>query len=43
MCVVVGDRKVPALLGALRARVATDLVIDEATAARLLERANLPA
>jgi len=42
MCVVVGDRKVPALLGALRARVATDLVIDEATAARLLERANLP-
>jgi deoxyribonucleoside regulator len=43
MCVVVGDRKVPALLGALRARVATDLVIDEATATRLLERANLPA
>lgn len=40
MCVVVGDRKVPALLGALRARVATDLVIDETTAGRLLERAT---
>lgn len=39
LCVVVGDRKVPALLGALRARVATDLVIDEPTAGRLLERA----
>ena len=42
LCVVVGDRKVPALLGALRARVATDLVIDEPTAARLLERAAAP-
>lgn len=39
LCVVVGDRKVPALLGALRARVATDLVIDEPTAGRLLDRA----
>lgn len=40
VCVVAGDRKVPATLGALRARVATDLVIDETTAARLLERGN---
>ena len=39
VCVVVGDRKVPALLGALRARVATDLVLDETTAGHLLERA----
>lgn len=38
VCVVAGDRKVPALLGALRARVATDLIIDETTAARLLEQ-----
>lgn len=42
MCVVVGERKVPALMGALRARVVTDLVIDEPTARRLLERANAP-
>lgn len=39
VCVVVGERKVPALLGALRARVATDLVLDETTARSLLERA----
>ncbi|MBK5248285.1 MAG: transcriptional regulator [Actinomycetales bacterium] len=40
VCVVVGDRKVPAVLGALRARVATDLIIDETTASRLLELAR---
>lgn len=40
VCVVAGDRKVPALLGALRARVATDLIIDETTAARLLEQTS---
>lgn len=40
ICVVVGERKVPALLGALRARVATDLVLDETTASVLLERAT---
>lgn len=40
LCVVVGERKVPALLGALRARVATDLVLDESTAAALLTRAE---
>lgn len=40
LCVVVGERKIPALLGALRARVATDLVIDEQTAAGLLDRAT---
>ncbi len=40
VCVVVGERKVPAVLGALRARVVTDLVIDEPTARALLERAT---
>lgn len=40
LCVVVGDRKVPAVLGALRARVATDLVIDELTARHLLVAAE---
>lgn len=40
MCVVVGDKKVPALLGALRARVATDLIIDETTAGHLLAYAT---
>jgi len=38
VCVAVGPAKVPALLGALRARVATDLVTDESTARLLLER-----
>lgn len=43
VCVVAGDRKVPAVLGALRARVATDLIIDETTADRLLaHRARSP-
>lgn len=36
-CVVAGAAKVTATRGALRARVATDLVIDEATARALLE------
>lgn len=38
VCVVAGDRKVPAVLGALRAGVVTDLIIDETTAAALLTR-----
>lgn len=38
IAVAAGDYKVPALVGALRARVATDLVIDEPTARLLLER-----
>nr|WP_246464987.1 sugar-binding domain-containing protein [Ruania alkalisoli] len=38
VCVAVGEAKVPALLGALRARVATDLIIDETTARSLLDR-----
>lgn len=37
LCVVVGEHKVPALLGALSAGVATDLVIDQRTAGALLE------
>lgn len=36
MCVVVGEHKVPALVGALSAGVVTDLVIDARTAAALL-------
>lgn len=40
VCVVAGERKVPAVLGALRARVMTDLIIDETTAARLLSHHN---
>lgn len=36
VCVVAGEQKVPAVLGALRARVMTDLIIDEATASELL-------
>ena len=38
LCVVAGPAKVVPLLGALRARVATDLVIDDTTARALLER-----
>ncbi|SED56293.1 sugar-binding transcriptional regulator [Ruania alba] len=38
VCVAVGEAKVPALLGALRARVATDVILDETTARALLER-----
>lgn len=40
VCVAVGAAKVPALLGAMRARVATDLVTDESTARLLLERSR---
>ncbi|GAB97971.1 DNA-binding transcriptional regulator LsrR (DeoR family) [Kineosphaera limosa] len=36
LCVVVGEHKVPALLGALSAGVATDLVLDQRTASALL-------
>ncbi|MCT1356640.1 MULTISPECIES: sugar-binding transcriptional regulator [Rothia] len=39
LCVASGAHRVPALLGALRAGAITDLVIDEATARLLLERA----
>ena len=42
MCVVVGEHKVPALMGALSAGVATDLVIDQRTAAALLEAPHQP-
>ena len=38
ICVVAGEAKAPALLGALRARVATDLVVDDATARAVLAR-----
>lgn len=38
ICVVAGVAKAAPVLGALRARVATDLVIDEATARAVLER-----
>ncbi|MPV50445.1 MULTISPECIES: sugar-binding transcriptional regulator [unclassified Pseudactinotalea] len=37
VCVVVGETKVRALVGALNARVATDLVIDQTTAQALLD------
>ncbi|AYD89255.1 transcriptional regulator [Actinomyces sp. 2119] len=37
LCAVAGEAKAPALLAALRARVATDLVVDEATAYRVVE------
>lgn len=37
LCVVIGERKVPALVGALRARVATDLILDDITARALLD------
>ena len=38
ICIVAGTSKAPALVGALRARVATDLVVDEATARAVLDR-----
>ena len=38
ICVAAGTAKVSPLLGALRARVATDLVIDDATARAVLDR-----
>lgn len=40
MCVVVGEHKIPALIGALNAGVVTDLVIDQRTAAGLMETPN---
>ncbi|MHA7145364.1 sugar-binding transcriptional regulator [Arthrobacter sp. TmT3-37] len=40
LCVVAGDQKVPGLVGALRAGVVTDLVIDEITARTLMRRIN---
>jgi len=43
ICVVADPGRVPALIGALRAGVATDLVLDEATARATLERLNLRA
>ena len=38
ICGVAGDNKVVPLLAALRAGVITDLVIDEQTATKLIER-----
>lgn len=38
VCVVAGDSKAPAIVGALRAGVATDLIIDDATARAVLKR-----
>jgi len=38
LCVVSGDHKVPGVVGALRAGVVTDLVIDERTADAVLRR-----
>lgn len=43
ICVVAGRHKVRATVAALRARVATDLVIDESTARELLRELNRPA
>ncbi|WP_366180359.1 sugar-binding domain-containing protein [Actinomyces timonensis] len=40
LCVVAGRAKAPALLAALRARVATDLVVDDATARAVLDLAS---
>ena len=41
ICVVADPSRAPAVVGALRARVATDLVIDEATARAIADRAKL--
>ncbi|MFI7482355.1 sugar-binding transcriptional regulator [Kocuria sp. M1R5S2] len=38
LCVVAGEHKVPGLLGALRAGVVTDLLIDERTAAAVVRQ-----
>lgn len=38
VCVVVGEAKAPAIIGAMRAGVATDLIIDEITARSVLAR-----
>ncbi|MFC7407054.1 sugar-binding transcriptional regulator [Georgenia alba] len=43
ICVVAGTAKVSPLLGALRAGVVTDLVIDETTARAAIERVREPA
>lgn len=40
VCIVSGAKKVPAALGALRAGVATDLIIDELTASAMIKRAT---
>lgn len=40
LCVVAGEHRVPALLGALRCGAVTDLVIDDRTADILLDRAR---
>ncbi len=40
VCVAVGETKVSAIIGALRARVATDLIIDEPTARMLMAHTN---
>lgn len=40
VCVAAGSSKVPAILGALRAGVATDLIVDETTARGVLRRAH---
>ncbi|WP_094770484.1 sugar-binding transcriptional regulator [Microbacterium gorillae] len=37
VCIVAGPAKLPALRGAIRARLVTDLVVDEATARALVE------
>lgn len=41
VCTVSGDHKVEPLLGALRARAITDLVIDEQTASQLVQAAGV--
>lgn len=40
LCAVAGEAKAPALMAALRARTATDLVVDEDTARAVLELAD---
>ena len=41
ICVIADPSRAPALIGALRARTATDLVIDEGTARAIADRARL--
>ena len=40
LCVVAGAHRTPALLGALRARAVTDLVVDELTAKLLMDKVD---
>jgi DNA-binding transcriptional regulator LsrR (DeoR family) len=40
LCIVAGDHKIPSLVGALRAGVVTDLVIDDRTARTLVRHLN---